>query len=71
MFLTAEEIAELTKRTRPSAQVKVLRALGIEHRQRPDRSIIVLRAHVEHLLGGVAPAKVRKPAELNLDTINA
>ena len=63
IFLTKEELRELTKRTRSSAQILVLRFMGIEHRMRPDGSVVVLRAHVEHLLGGIADAKVLRETQ--------
>jgi hypothetical protein len=49
----------------------VLRAMCIEHKQRPDGSLVVLRAHVEHLLGGRTPDRVRKEQEPDWDAINA
>ena len=70
MFLTDQEIAELTRRRWHRAQVKILRAIGIEHKQRPDGSIVVLRSHVEHLLGGKLPAKVDRATEPNWDAAN-
>lgn len=61
MFLTPEELRELTdKRVRP-AQVRVLRAMGIEHRVRPDGSVVVLRSHVEKLLGGDTKQSKKAP----------
>lgn len=42
--MTARELEELTHKVRPSAQVKALRAMGIEHRVRPDGTPLVLRA---------------------------
>ena len=71
MLLNDAEIADLTHRTRHRAQAVVLRAMGIEHKQRPDGSLVVLRAHVEHLLGGTTPAKVSKAQEPDWDSINA
>lgn len=47
MFLTPDEIAALTGKVRPSAQVRALRAMGIEHRIRPDGSPAVLRAALD------------------------
>jgi hypothetical protein len=64
MILTQEELIELTNRSRPSAQIKVLRHMCIEHRVRPDGSIVVLRHHVEQVLGG-EPYKTSKPKEPN------
>lgn len=65
MFLTPEELVELTHRTRYGAQVRMLRAMGIEHRQRADGSVVVVRAHVEQLLGVVQGSiKTEPEAEL-------
>jgi hypothetical protein len=61
VFLTPPEIVALTQRRRRRAQVEALRHLGIEHRVRPDGSPVVLRAHVEAVLGGVAPAMLKDP----------
>lgn len=52
LFLTENEVRELTRRERNSAQVRALRRMGIEHRIRPDGSVLVLRSHVDNLLGG-------------------
>jgi hypothetical protein len=61
MLLTEEEIRELTNRKQRSAQAMVLNALGITHKVRPDGSLVVLRAHVEHELGyRTPPAKQEK-----------
>lgn len=65
MFLTPEEVAELTGRQRSDAQLRALRFMGIEHRVRPDGSLAVSRAHVEAILGGVvyAAKKCKKPIQ--------
>lgn len=69
MWLDDEEIAELTDRERRPAQSRVLTFMGVEHKRRPDGSIVVLRAHVEKIFGeGVVSKKVRAP-ELNFDAI--
>jgi hypothetical protein len=60
MILTEAEIFDITKKKRHHAQMRVLRNMNIEHIPRPDGSLVVLRSHVEHLLGGVASAKVEK-----------
>ena len=60
MFLTDDEIVQLTKRTRRASQRMVLASMGIEHRPRPDGSLVVLRSHVEKLLdSALANAKMR------------
>ncbi len=61
MFLTDAEICELTQRTQHSAQIRVLCFFGIAHKQRPDGSVAVLRAHVEKEFGhGVVSTPRRK-----------
>jgi hypothetical protein len=60
MFLDSDEVRELTARMQHVAQAKALRAMGIEHRARPDGTLAVLRAHVEQVLGGSQVAR-RKP----------
>lgn len=54
MFLTDDELFGLTGAKRRESRVRALRAMGIEHRLRPDGHVIVLRSHVETLLGGAA-----------------
>ncbi|MFJ1257879.1 DUF4224 domain-containing protein [Cupriavidus sp. CuC1] len=66
MFLTNDEIRELTKRTHRRTQVEALRTLGIEHRVRADGSIVVLRAHIEAVFGVSAPV-ARKQKEYEID----
>ena len=51
MFLDAAELHGLTSRRRRDAQVRMLMAMGVEHRIRADGSVAVLRAHVEQLFG--------------------
>lgn len=51
MFLTSDEVHNLTSRVQRAAQKKVLRSMGIEFRERPDGSVAVLRAHVEKEFG--------------------
>lgn len=72
MFLTAEEIKELTKRTQHRAQVQALRALGITHKIRADGSPLVLRSHIEKELGGLPGGHAAtKDFQPNWDGINA
>ena len=46
-FLTRDELASLTGRTRASAQIRALRAMGIQHRVRPDGKAVVLWSDVQ------------------------
>lgn len=49
--LTSEEIIDLTGKVRPAAQRKVLEHMGIAYKERPDGSIVVLRAMLEAVFG--------------------
>ena len=44
LWLDDEGLKELTRKVRPSAQIKVLNAMHIDHRTRPDGSIVVLKS---------------------------
>jgi Domain of unknown function (DUF4224) len=56
LFLDSNALYELTRRRRSDAQVRMLRAMGIEHRIRADGSVAVLRAHIERLFGAGPPS---------------
>ena len=71
MSLTPDQLRELTVKSRPRAQARALRAMGIEHRVRPDGSLAVSRSHVEGLLGGAAGAKVVPPKQPNWSALDA
>lgn len=71
MFLTRDEVRALTKRIQYSAQTKVLRAMGIEHRVRPDGSLAVLRLHIEQIFGGVSEKRRQLSTEPNWGALNA
>ena len=47
MFLSHEEVGELTGRVRYTAQRRALRAMGIEHWVRPDGRPMVARASID------------------------
>lgn len=59
MFLDHEEIKGLTNSSRRDAQTKALRAMGIEHKVRPDGSIAILRDHINKVFDGI-PDSARK-----------
>lgn len=72
MFLTEEEIKDLTQRVQHQAQAKMLNALGLTHKVRSDGSLLVLRSHVEKELGGAPAARSKaKVVEPNWDGVNA
>ncbi len=66
-FLTEDEISALTGRLRSDAQVRVLRFMCIEHRIRPDGKVVVLRAHVDSVMGGTPKTSHPKKKEYALD----
>jgi len=55
LFLTPEEIADLTGFKRRKEQIAWLKGKGYKHEINHRREIIVARAHVEHRLGAGAP----------------
>lgn len=59
MFLTEEELLELTGRQRRDAQVKMLRHMGIDHRVRADGTVVVLKTHIDKVFGGIAEQTVK------------
>ena len=59
-FLTQEEVQILTERKVRPAQVRVLKAMGIEHRVRPDGSVAILRAHINKVFDGSIETKSTK-----------
>lgn len=69
MILNKSELIELTGRRIKSAQVRALRFMGIEHKIRPDGSVVVLRAHVEKVLGLKEPTTKSVEIEPNWDAI--
>jgi len=52
MFLTTEELCELTGLARPNAQARWLQDRGFIYQVRADGRLIVSRRHVEQRLGG-------------------
>lgn len=72
MILDSDEVAELTARVQHAAQSRVLRAMGIEHRARPDGSLAVLRSHAEEVMSGGKHSRRKKPEpEINWSGVNA
>ena len=52
LFLSDDDIFLLTNRKRRTAQIIALRMMGIEHKIRPDGSIVISHAHVQKVLDG-------------------
>lgn len=62
LLLSPDELSELTGKATAPAQARVLDAIGIPYRIRPDRSLIVLRLAVESALGQqLAGSQQRRP----------
>lgn len=60
-FLTKKEVVEMTGRVQHSAQTRELTHMGVIHKLRADGSLLVLRAHVEQLLGYQAGTEAKAP----------
>lgn len=58
LVLTDSELIELTRKRRPAAQVRALRYLGINHKQRADGSVLVARSHFEDLQKATSSSKM-------------
>lgn len=59
MILSDENLEALTHRKQSAAQAKVLSAMGVDFRRRPDGSVIVSVAVVENFLGVASNAKLK------------
>ena len=71
MFLTKEELQELTGLVRGHAQSKALNAMGICHKVRPNGEVAVLREHIQKEFDGNENSVVMaKKAEPNWGAIN-
>lgn len=72
-FLEQEEVEQLTNKIRRHSQVKVLRAMGIEHKVRPDGTVAILRTHIEKAFDGDRTAspssRQRQPTIPNWDAL--
>ena len=69
-FLSDEEVQSLTDRKVRPAQARVLKAMGIEHRIRPDGSVAILRAHINKVFDGSPDATTKtKKAVPNWDAM--
>jgi hypothetical protein len=62
LCLSADDLHDLTGKERPTAQARVLQAMGIPYRARPDGTLVVLRIHVEY----ETPQKEPAPPALRL-----
>jgi hypothetical protein len=72
LFLSVPEINHLTGKIRWASQIRTLRFMGIEHKVRPDGSVLVSRAHVEKLLDGdSANNRVKRKTEPDWSRFNA
>ncbi len=60
MFLTDDDLRDLTGFSRPSKQIEWLRREGFEHRVGADGHPRVLKAHVMSLMGAVDNAQIMR-----------
>jgi len=59
MFLTGDEIEQLTGKKRPGAQQKALNQMGVPFKTRADGHTLVLSSVVNQLLGASSKQKER------------
>lgn len=59
-FMSEAEIVELTGKVRHSAQARALNQFGIDHKIRPDGSVVVLRSVADRVLGERTPKSKMK-----------
>jgi hypothetical protein len=59
--LTGAEISQLTGKKRPSAQMRALRFMAIDHKRRPDGSVVVLRSQLGVAYPSNPPTKRTEP----------
>lgn len=71
MFLSKAELKALTNRIQYAAQVRTLRAMGIQHCVRPDGSVAVMRSHIEAVFGIENRPASRTPTEPNWGALHA
>ena len=70
--LSYKELHEITGKKRQSAQVRVLRQLGIESKVRPDGMPLVCRQHYLNMMGATNTSLLKyKNTEPNFDNFNA
>jgi hypothetical protein len=55
VFLAPEDIRTLTSKRKPSAQARALDFMRIPYRLRPDKSLVVLRIHLESTMMDESP----------------
>lgn len=60
LCLTDDELSQLTGKSRPSAQLRALRYMAIDHKRRPDGSIVVLRSQLGVPCGDNAASSVKR-----------
>lgn len=69
-ILSPDEIVALTGHKFKTAQAQALRTMGISFLTRPDGSVVVLRSHIESVMGGVEPKPRTKKVEPNWAAID-
>jgi hypothetical protein len=60
LCLTETEVSQLTGKKRPSAQMRALRFMAIDHKRRPDGSIVVLRSQLSPPPDGVSTSLAKR-----------
>jgi hypothetical protein len=72
MFLTYEQLIELTGKTQKAAQRRVLDAMAIEYKVRPNGTLVVHEEHVTKIRKGLDtenPARLKVAPSPNWDEV--
>jgi hypothetical protein len=72
MFLTSQELIDLTHYKAPKRQIQALVTMGFKFATRPDGSVVVSRSHVEEILNlqqGKKPSERVEPKFHALDNL--
>lgn len=65
MFLTLEELEQLTGQKQKAAQLRALRKMNIPHEKNPIGEILVSRSYIERRLSGEATESPANDSEPN------
>lgn len=74
LFLNAKELIDLTGKQRSPSQIFALRKMGVEHKKRPDGKVLVLRKHLDLLMGyknTASSKRIGSESSINWEALNA
>lgn len=69
IYLTEQEIRGLTGKIRYKAQLRALKGMGIDAKERPDGSLAVSRLAYERAMGGLPAVHQQRDEEPDFDAL--